>query len=76
MLEWFWKVVPYPFPARMVDPEVAIEGADNKVGEHRGLDTLQNEEMGLAGYDHGVKEAEKQNRGENASESYFIHVAG
>lgn len=55
-LEWFWKVVPYPFPTR----------ADNKLGESETSDTTETSIMRI---DHGVKEAVKLNQGENASMS-------
>lgn len=47
VVDWFWRVVPYPFPAK----------ADDRF-----------DELGVEGYDHGVKEAEELNRSENASE--------
>lgn len=67
MLDWFWLVVPYPFPPgekgggqglknNLQDDGVAV------VGEEGGL--LQT----VGGViDHGVEEAEKMNTGENAS---------
>lgn len=56
ILEWVWKVVPNPFQAR----EAVEAGAGQNVES-------QSDEIGLAGYDHGVKEAEQRNRSENAS---------
>lgn len=60
ILEWVWKVwkvVPNPFQAR----EAVVAEAGLNVEESRG------DEIGLAGYDHGVKEAEERNLSEYAS---------
>lgn len=66
MLDWFWRVVPYPFPPGQ--REGGGQGLKN-VGDD-GVAVL--EEGGVlqigGGIDHGVGEAEKMNRGENASE--------
>lgn len=69
MLEWFWRVVPYPFP-----PGQKEEGG----GRGQGLKNVGDdgvvvvEEGGVlqigGGIDHGVGKAEKMNRGDNASE--------
>lgn len=66
MLDWFWRMVPYPFPP----------GQGERVGQRLknfgddGVEVLK--EGGVlqigGGIDHGVGEAEKMNRGENASE--------
>lgn len=61
ILERVWKVVPNPFQAR----EAVVAGAGQNVEES------QSDEIGLAGYDHGVKEAEQRNRSENASKQSF-----
>lgn len=67
MLEWFWRVVPYPFPPGQKE-ERGGQGL-NKVGNGG---VVVAEEGGFlqvgGGIDHGVGEAEKLNRGENASE--------
>lgn len=70
MLEWFWRVVPYPFPPGQKDEEGG--------GREQGLKNVGDdgvavvEEGGVlqigGGIDHGVGEAEKMNRGDNASE--------
>lgn len=67
VLEWVWTVVPYPFPAPEPAQAVGIEGAGKKVEEYGAADPQSNV-IGIPGYDHGVKEAEKQNQSENASE--------
>ena len=67
MLEWLWKVVPYPFPTPESSQAVGIDGAGKTVEEYGAADPQSNE-IGTAAYDHGVKEAEKQNQSENASE--------
>ena len=59
ILEWVWKVVPNPFQAR----EAAVVA-----GAGQNAEESQSDEIGLAGYDHGVKEAELRNRSENASQ--------
>ena len=53
----------------------AAEVAGVKVEEY-GVVDARRDEVGLPGYDHGVKEAEKRNRSENASESFTRHSAG
>lgn len=60
MLDWFWRVVPYPFPS----------GENEGGGQGLEKNTLVVEDLQSAGggIDHGVKEAEKMNTGENASE--------
>lgn len=69
ILEWVWKVwrlVPNPFQA----PE-AEQAGEVRVGtkaEEYGVVQSQSDEIGIAGYDHGVKEAEQRNRSENASQ--------
>lgn len=62
MLDWFWRVVPYPFP-----PGEKVEGG----GGGQGLKNVGNDGVVVVeggGIDHGVEEAEKMNTGENASE--------
>lgn len=67
VLEWLWKVweiVPNPFQDRGVVQ--AVEGVAEKA-EAYGVVQSQGDEVGIAGYDHGVKEAEERNQSENAS---------
>lgn len=67
IMEWVWKVwevVPNPFQAE--EAGQAVEGAGKKVEEY-GVVQAQSDEIGIAAYDHGVKEAEQRNRSENAS---------
>lgn len=69
VLEWVWKVwrmVPNPFPVQEAGQAVEIEGVGKKIEEY-GVVQSQSDEIGIAGYDHGVKEAEQRNRSENAS---------
>ncbi|MCJ1466919.1 hypothetical protein MMC07_005541 [Pseudocyphellaria aurata] len=66
VLEWVWKVweiVPNPFQDRGAQ---AVEGVAEKARGY-GVVQSQSDEVGIAGYDHGVKEAEARNRSENAS---------
>ena len=65
MLEWVWSVVPYPFPER--ESGGAVEGGKNGeefavVGEGEGVAV-----PGVGGLGHGIREAEEENRSENAS---------
>lgn len=68
MLDWFWRVVPYPFPpgekggGQGLKKNGGDDGVVEVVGEEGGL--LQTVGGGI---DHGVEEAEKMNTGENAS---------
>lgn len=68
MLEWFWRVVPYPFPPGQKEGGGRGQGLKN-VGDD-GVVVV--EEGGVlqigGGIDHGVGKAEKMNRGDNASE--------
>lgn len=71
ILEWVWKVwevVPNPFQAREAGP--AVEVGESRKVEGYGVVQSQSDEIGVAGYDHGVKEAEQRNQSENASK-YF-----
>lgn len=65
-MEWFWSVVPYPFPAAEGAQAVAMPSTDKKVEEYGSVDS-QTQGFGVPGYDHGVKEAEKLNESKNAS---------
>lgn len=67
LLKWFWKVVPYPFPTPESGQTVEIAGTGNTV-EAYGTADPQSNTIAIAGYDHGVKEAEQRNQSENASE--------
>lgn len=61
-----WRLVPNPFQA----PEAERAG-EVRVGtkaDEYGVVQSQSDEIGIAGYDHGVKEAEQRNRSENASQ--------
>ncbi|MCJ1229126.1 hypothetical protein MMC12_005791 [Toensbergia leucococca] len=65
VLEWVWSVVPYPFPER--ESGGAVEGGKNGeefavVGEGEGVAV-----PGVGGLGHGIREAEEENRSENAS---------
>lgn len=66
MLDWFWRVVPYPFPSGETEG-----GGQGLMEKNVVVEDLQS---GGGGIDHGVKEAEKMNTGENASEytEYFL----
>lgn len=66
MLEWFWRVVPYPFPPG--PKEGGGQGLKN-VGDDGVVGLKEGGVLQIGGgIDHGVGEAEKMNRGENASE--------
>ena len=60
-VDWFWSVVPWPFPEK----EEEAGGMEGK-GEEFGV-VAEGAEIGVAAYDHGVKEAEQMNKSENAS---------
>lgn len=67
MLDWFWRVVPYSFPPGQ------REGGGGQmlknVGDDGAAVLKEGEVLQIGGgIDHGVGEAEKMNRGENASE--------
>lgn len=61
---WFWKVVPYPFPSQQ---EVAIEGA-GEITERHETSVREGNDVEPVGDSHGVREAERSNQSENASE--------
>jgi hypothetical protein len=71
VVQWFWKVVPYPFPSQQ---EVEMEATGKMMEGYSGTATSTREENnGLervgAGYNgHSVREAEQLNQSENASE--------
>lgn len=64
VVNWFWKIVPYPFPSQQ---EVEIEGA-GKMMEGYATSAREGNEVEPVGYSHGVREAEQLNQSENASE--------
>lgn len=64
LVNWFWKVIPYPFPSRQ---EAQIEGAGNMMEGHE-TSIRESNVVEPVGYDHGVREAERSNQSENASE--------
>lgn len=64
VVSWFWKVIPYPFSSQ---PEVEIEDA-GKVMEGHETSAPEGKEVEPIGDTHGVIEAERSNRSENASE--------
>lgn len=71
VLEWFWRVVPYPFPpSQKEEGEGGGQGLMKKVGRNWGNGVLVEEGVlqSGGGIDHGVEEAEKMNMGEDASE--------
>lgn len=65
-MEWFWSVVPYPFPPKEEVQAVEATSVGTKVEEYGSVDPQSNE-VGIPGYDHGIKEAEERNKSENAS---------
>lgn len=64
IVNWFWKVIRYPFPSRQ---EVEIEGAGKRVEGHE-TSAQEGNEVEPVSYDHGVIEAERSNQSDNASE--------
>lgn len=64
VLTWLWKVVPYPFPSREA---VAKEGA-GEIMEGQETSVREGDEVGPVGDSHGLREAERSNQSENASE--------
>ncbi len=71
-MEWFWSVVPYPFPPKEQVQVVEITSVGTKVEEYGSVDPQSNE-VGIPGYDHGIKEAEERNMSENASKLRVAH---
>ncbi|MCJ1232591.1 hypothetical protein MMC14_000544 [Varicellaria rhodocarpa] len=66
VIEWVKRASPIQVPAWKKSPAVEVAGTGVKVEEYGVVDPKSNE-VGLPGYDHGVKEAEKRNQSENAS---------
>lgn len=67
VVNWFWKVVPYPFPSGQ---EVAADDA-GEIRQGHETSVREGNEVELVGDSHGVREAERSNQSENASESCF-----
>ncbi|MCJ1255710.1 hypothetical protein MMC24_003527 [Lignoscripta atroalba] len=75
IVEWFWRAFPLRIPALegrsgSGDGEtqaVGVPGTGRKVEEYGVVEGGSGSEVGVPGYDHGVKEAEKRNKSENAS---------
>ena len=68
MVEWVKRASLIQIPAWKRSSAVEVAGTGVKVEEYGVVDPKSNE-VGLPGYDHGVKEAEKRNQSENASKS-------
>ncbi|KAL8701745.1 MAG: hypothetical protein Q9201_004748 [Fulgogasparrea decipioides] len=64
IIEAFWKLVPFRSSPR--SQAVELESVGKKVEEYGVIDPAKNE-VGVPGYDHGVKEAEQRNKSEDAS---------
>ena len=70
-MDWFWSVVPYPFPAKDAPQAVEIASVGIKAEEYGTVDPQSNQ-VGIPGYDHGVKEADERSKSENASK-WSVH---
>ena len=70
VLEWFWRVVPYQWQTAEGAPKPELATVGTKLEEY-GVVSSTNGEVGVPGYDHGVAEAEKRNRSEDASKEAF-----
>ncbi|KAI9877913.1 MAG: hypothetical protein M1830_002468 [Pleopsidium flavum] len=68
IVDRFWKVIEVPFPniRGQAKQSVEIAGVGKTVEVYGEVDS-QSDEVGVAGYDHGVKEAEKRNTSAEAS---------
>ena len=66
-MEWVKSAVPEALQRAVVGEE-----GEGKVEEGYAVVTSGEVNVGVAGYDHGVKEAEKRNKSENASEFFFF----
>ncbi|KAL8728975.1 MAG: hypothetical protein Q9166_005070 [cf. Caloplaca sp. 2 TL-2023] len=62
----FWKIFNYPFGPRSASPAGENGGVGVKFEEY-GVVNPNKDEVGVPGYDHGVDEAEKRNKSEDAS---------
>ena len=65
-MDWFWSVVPYPFPPKDEAQTVEVASVGAKVEEYGNVNSQSNE-IGIPGYDHGIKEADERNKSDNAS---------
>lgn len=80
IVEWVKKAVPFQIPEKYQfwrREKVVEEAEGGLVGEGGVL--MEVEKVGegvVAGYDHGVKEAERKNSGENASMSLLFSPGG
>ena len=72
IIEWIWSIVPSSLHVREGAQAVEVEGLGK--AEEYGVIDGKSGEVGVPGYDHGVKEAEKRNKSENASKSSNIFV--
>lgn len=66
IVEGFWKLLEIPFGPFSGKPAVEVQSMGAKVEEYGVIDSNK-DEVGVPGYDHGVKEAEQRNKGEDAS---------
>lgn len=67
IVEQFWKVFNLlPFSSDPGTPVAEVKGIGPKVEEYAVVDSAK-DEVGVPGYDHGVKEAEERNKSEDAS---------
>ena len=72
ILEWFWRVVPFQLQNTEDAPKPELEIVGKNLEQYSVVEST-NGEVGVPGYDHGVAEAEKRNRSEDASEEAFGH---
>ncbi|KAL8732250.1 MAG: hypothetical protein Q9181_004023 [Wetmoreana brouardii] len=63
-MEGFWKLV--PFRSDSASQAVELESVGKKVEEYAVIDSAK-DDVGVPGYDHGLKEAEQRNKSEDAS---------
>ena len=65
VVERFWKIIELAVPniRGQETPSVEVEGVGKPVEAYAQVDS-QSTEVGVAGYDHGVEEAEKRNKAE------------
>ena len=68
IVEWLKRASPIQIPTRKGAQAVEVAGTGTTVDAYGVVDP-KSDEVGVPGYDHGVKEAEKRNRSENASKS-------
>jgi len=71
LVDRFWQIIELPFPNIRGEGKQSVEIAGvGKTVEAYGEVDSQSNEVGIAGYDHGVKEAEKRNTSAEASKYY------